>query len=244
LGTEELERRVPEAHRQLVSMTEVLEEEFGDMQDFEFTIEDSALYMLQARSGKRTPLAALRIATDLVSEGKIDPTAGLALLKAVDLGEIELMELSPPPGVKPVARAVPASSGVSVGAAVFDTTRVAAHKQNGKPVVLLRAQTETADIQALADAEALVTAHGARTSHAAVVARQLGKVCLVGCQALAIDANLRRATLGGTGIEEGETITVDGTTGLIYLGAIPVKRSKPTDLIRTVRSWSKSPRRQ
>lgn len=121
---------------------------------------------------------------------------------------------------------------------------VAAYKEKGRPVILLRDQTETSDIQALAEAEALVTAHGARTSHAAVVARQLGKVCLVACQSLRIDGSARGATLGGSEIKEGETLTVDGTTGSIFRGEILVRRVKPTDLVKLALSWSKSPARQ
>jgi pyruvate,orthophosphate dikinase len=235
----ELERRAPDAHRKLVCSRDVLEREFGDMQDFEFTVEEGQLYMLQARSGKRTPLAALRIAIDLVHEEAIAPEAGLSLLQGLDLDAIETVELSPPDGTKPIARAVPAGAGVAVGAVVFDTGRVADLKRMRKPVVLVREQTETADIQALADAEALVTKHGARTSHAAVVARQLGKVCLVGCEALVVGESRRRGTFGGVDIEEGEIITVDGTTGSIFQGEMPVKRVKPKKLVEEVRRWRK-----
>lgn len=242
LGMDELERRMPAAHRQLVGLADLLEQEFDDMQDFEFTVEDGSLYVLQARAGKRTPLAALRIAVDLVQEGRITPKSGLALLKGIDLDAIEIVELALPAGTSPAARAVPASSGVAIGAAVLDTGRVAAYKKMGKPIVLLRDQTETFDIQALAEAEALVTAHGARTSHAAVVARQLGKVCLVGCQSLVIDESGRRASLGGIEIKEGETLTVDGATGCLFRGEIPVKRTKPRELVKLVQSWAKASR--
>jgi pyruvate,orthophosphate dikinase len=239
LGMEELQRRAPEAHGQLVGARDLLEREFGDMQDFEFTVEEGRLYMLQARSGKRTPLAALRIATDLVREGTIASEAGLALLRGLDLDSVEAVQLLPPSGTGPLASAVPASAGVAVGAAVFDTARVASFKRKGKPVVLVREQTETGDIQALAIAEALVTAHGARTSHAAVVARQLGKVCVVGCEALVIDASRRWASFGGVDIKEGETITVDGSTGVVFRGEIPIKRAKPKELVVEVRRWRK-----
>ncbi len=185
LGMEELERRAPEAYRQLLGARDLLEREFGDMQDFEFTVEEGRLYMLQARSGKRTPLAALRIADRSGPRGSDRAGGGLSAAAGSrsrrDRGPRAVADCR---ATKPLARAVPASTGVAVGAAVFDTGRVAAFKRKGKPVVLMREQTETADIEALADAEALVTAHGARTSHAAVVARQLGKVCLVGCEGL------------------------------------------------------------
>ncbi len=240
LGMEELEKRVPEAHQQLIATKDELEQEFGDMQDFEFTVEEGRLYMLQARSGKRTPLAALRIATDLVKEGKITPKAALASIKGINLESIEAVELAPAAGTEPLATAIPASSGVAVGVAVFDPDRIAAYKRKGKPVVLMRERTETSDIRAMAEAQALVTARGARTSHAAVVARQLGKVCLVGCQSLVIDESRGRHALGGVEIKEGDTLTVDGTTGAIFLGAIPVTHTKPTELLDIARGWSKS----
>jgi pyruvate,orthophosphate dikinase len=244
LGMEELERRAPEAHRQLVGSRDLLEREFGDMQDFEFTVEEGRLYMLQARAGKRTPLAALRIAVDLVHEGLIAPEAALALLQGLDLDAIEAVELSPPAGTNPLVRGVPASTGVAVGAALFDPSRLAALKRKGKPIVLVREQTETADIEALAVAEALVTVHGARTSHAAVVARQLGKVCLVGCEGLVIGESQRRGSFGGVEIEEGEMITVDGTTGQVYRGEVPVKRVKPKKLVDEVLTWRKASSRR
>ena len=124
LGMEELERRAPEAYQSLLQARDLLEREFGDMQDFEFTVEEGRLYMLQARAGKRTPLAALRIAHDLVAEKIIRPGAALALLEGLDLDAIATVELSPPPGTQAIARCVPASAGVAAGGAVFDTSRV------------------------------------------------------------------------------------------------------------------------
>jgi pyruvate,orthophosphate dikinase len=240
LGMEELERRAPESYQQMMRARGLLEQEFGDMQDFEFTVEEGHLYMLQARSGKRTPLAALRIAHDLLEEKIIPPQAALALLDGLDLDAVEAVELAPQPGMKPIARCVPASAGVAVGLAVFDTSRVAEFKCQGKPVVLLREHTETADIEALSRTEALVTAHGARTSHAAVVARQLGKVCLVGCHCLKIDAGGRSCSFGATAIQEGEAMTVDGTSGLVYRGELPVTRAKPKKLIDSILQWQHS----
>jgi len=240
LGMEDLERRAPEAYRELLRARDLLEHEFGDMQDFEFTVEEGSLYILQARSGKRTPLAALRIAHDLVEEKIIPPEAALTLLEGLDLDAIEAMELSPPPGVQAIARCVPASAGVAVGAAVFDPSRVCEFTRQGKPVVLLREHTETNDIEALSQTEALVTAHGARTSHAAVVARQLGKVCLVGCHVLKINAGGRSGSFGAVAIQEGEPITVDGTSGLVFRGEVPVKRVKPKTLVAEILRWRKA----
>jgi pyruvate,orthophosphate dikinase len=243
LGMDELQRRAPDAYAALLQARGLLEREFGDMQDFEFTVEDGRLYMLQARSGKRTPLAALRIAHDLVTEKIIRPDAALALLEGVDAAAIEAVELAPLLGTQPIARCVPASAGVAVGVAVFDTGRVEDFKRKGDAVVLLREHTETADIEALSRTEALVTAHGARTSHAAVVARQLGKVCLVGCHLLKIDAGGRSGSFGEVPIQEGELITVDGSSGLVYRGDVPVKRTKPEKLLEEIAHWRDSNRR-
>ncbi len=242
-GMEELKRRAPDACEAVLQARDLLEREFGDMQDFEFTVEEGRLYMLQVRAGKRTPLAALRIAHDLVEEKIIRPGAALQLLEGLDLDAIEVMELLPPPGTQAIARCVPASVGIAVGIAVFDTSRVEDFKRQGKSVVLLREHTETADIGALSQAEALVTAHGARTSHAAVVARQLGKVCLVGCHLLKIDAGGRSGSFGAVAIQEGEPITVDGTSGLVFRGEVPMKREKPKTLVGEILSWRKASRR-
>lgn len=237
-GMGELEKEMPEVHRNLLVIADELEREFGDMQDFEFTVERGRLYMLQARSGKRTPLAALRIASDLVKENKITAKGAISLLKDIDLDAIESIELLPPAGVEPLAVAVPSSAGVASGVAVFDPERVAVYKQKRKPIVLVRETTETADIKSLADATALVTAQGARTSHAAVVARQLGLVCVVGCREITIDIGLRSSSFGGIKVQEGDMLTVDGSSGAIYLGALPTRRSRPEELLKLARSWS------
>jgi pyruvate,orthophosphate dikinase len=126
---------------------------------------------------------------------------------------------------------------VAVGVVVLDPARIAEFKRAGSRIVLLRTSAETADIAALAEVDALVTALGARTSHAAVVARQLGKVCLVGCRGLAIDPGLRSASFGAVVVEEGDVISVDGATGAIYRGEVPVRKAKPEQLLASVRSW-------
>jgi pyruvate, orthophosphate dikinase len=136
---------------------------------------------------------------------------------------------------------MPASGGVAAGGAVFDASRVELFRREGKPVILLRENAETTDIDALSQAQALVTAHGARTSHAAVVARQLGKVCVVGCNLLKIDDGQRSGAFGSVKIKEGELITVDGTSGFIFRGALQVKRVRPEELLAQVRRWQSAP---
>jgi len=233
----ELERRAADAHRALVEAVPKLEDEFHDMEDFEFTVEEGRLFLLQTRTGKRTPLAALRIVHDLVAEGLISPSDALARIGALDLDAIEELRLVPAAGQAPFARGTPASAGVAVGAAVFDPERVASVRRDGHPVVLIRENAETGDIGALSQAVALVAAEGARTSHAAVVARELGKVCVVGCEGLAIEPSARRCRWGNEAIAEGEILSVDGVTGEVYRGAVEIIRERPTALLATIAAW-------
>lgn len=237
LGAEQLQRRAPQAYAELIAHKDTLEKTFGDMQDFEFTIEDGKLFMLQARNGKRTPLAALRIAHDLVAGGIMTADAAVEKLSGIDLDQIEYLDLVVPEGVQPIGRAVSAGTGIAVGAAVFDSARMKAVKRDGT-AILLRENAETADIAAIAEADALITARGARTSHAAVVARQLGKVCLVACGGLKIDASARSCRIGEATVREGDVLSVDGASGLIYAGRFAIRRAKPTEMLAEIKSWA------
>lgn len=239
LGAEQLQRRAPRVYDELASHKEVLEKTFGDMQDFEFTVEDGKLFLLQARSGKRTPLAALRIARDLVAGGIVAPRVALDRLSGIDLQHIEYSAFVVPEGAVPIGHAVSAGTGVAVGAAVFDPARVKEVKRGGS-VILLRENAETADIAAIAEADALITARGARTSHAAVVARQLGKVCLVACVNLNIDASGRSCRIGDTTVREGDILSVDGVSGAVYAGQLEIRRARPTELVREIESWGEA----
>jgi pyruvate,orthophosphate dikinase len=237
LGTLELETRAPAAFLQLQSCKSILEREFADMQDFEFTIEDGRLYFLQCRSGKRTPLAALRIACDLVAAGLIEPATGLSQLDGVDLNSVGAETLVVDDSAVLVARGVSASAGVVSGVAVFDPTRISQIAACGAPMILFRDFAETADYQALRQVAGLVTAQGARTSHAAVVARQLGKICIVGCRDLQIDASGRGGRIGGHALQEGDLLSIDGGGASIYRGALPVRKERPESLVAMVDSW-------
>jgi len=237
MGLAELERRAPEAYRALLEARHALEDEFHDMQDFEFTVEEGRLYVLQARTGKRTPLAALRIAHDLVEEGLVSASEALARIDALDLEAIETVRLKPGADQTPFARGTSASAGVAIGAAVFDPERVLQVKQGGRAVILIRENAETSDIGALSEAAALVAAEGARTSHAAVVARELGKVCVVGCEGLAIDPSGRTCVWRGETIEEGQTLSVDGDAGEIYHGEVEVVTDRPCELLAKMADW-------
>ena len=243
LGAEELERRAPEAHRALAAARTVLEQEFGDMQDFEFTVEQGRLLMLQTRAGKRTPLAALRIACDLVAEQRITPEVAAERLRGVDIEAIEMVSLRTEPGETPIVEGTPAGPGVAIGAVVFSADRMALVARRGLGTILVRPSADTNDVAALAGADALVTAEGARTSHAAVVARQLGKVCVVACRDLRIDPSLRFATAGAVRLEEGAVVAVDGQTGRVFQGPHEVERTRPDALIAAARAWHSAPPR-
>lgn len=242
-GHEVLAGVVPQAWSKLEESAQALEQEFKDMQDFEFTVQDGVLYMLQTRGGKRTPLATARIALDLVDEGVIDAATALertALLREDDLGTLRLAaQGGPEAAVSPVARALPACSGVASGEIALDLQRAAARAAEGVRVILVRQDAETGDIAALETAVGLLTQRGARTSHAAVVARQLGKVCLVGCDSLRIDTAARTVHLGELVLSEGDVITLDGNDGVVYPGlvaAVMVPDLALLDRLRTLRA--------
>ena len=225
-GHEALADLAPDAWNELSEATRTLERLFGDMQDFECTVEDSELFLLQARSGKRTPLAAARIALDLHEEGLIDRTTALQRTDTLAEDDLCTAHLASDCGApaSPVAQAASACSGVSSGEIALDAERAAKRAAKGHPVILVRNDAETNDIGALEQSVGLLTRNGARTSHAAVVARQLGKVCLVGCETLRIDIGDRSIQLGELALREGDTITLDGNAGLVYPGLIATVR--------------------
>lgn len=235
--TERLARRLPKVAAELARLPGLLEAEFGDMQDFEFTVENGCLYLLQTRDGKRTPWAALRIAVDLVRECRITPDEALARLDGLALDRLERTRLAPGAAAEPLASAVPASIGVATGEIVLDPARAVEAKAAGRKVILVREDIATEDIAGLAAADGVLTAAGGRTSHAAVVARQLGKVCLVGCSTLAIPAGEGVCLLGGTRLREGDTISLDGDGGRIYAGELPLVRERPEAELAVLAAW-------
>jgi pyruvate,orthophosphate dikinase len=228
---------LPEVHHQLLRAKTALEAEFGDMQDFEFTVQERELFFLQSRSGKRTPWAALQIAADLVRAHLITPAEGLRRLQPYDLDAIQRLQLARDSHREAVASAVPASIGVAVGAIAFDCSRAQAMAAE-RPVILVRSDLTTDDVSGLAAATGVLTARGGRTSHAAVVARHLGKVCLAGCGTLHVDEQRRRCSLGGRSFAEGDVITLDGESGLIYEGTVPTVVERPDAALRDVRQWA------
>lgn len=239
-GHQAMASLAPQAWRRLEESTRALEREFQDMQDFEFTVQEGAFHMLQTRSGKRTPLAAARIALDLRDEGVIDCATALertAGLREVDLATMKIV-LKGVPGSQaaPLAAAMPACPGVVCGEIALDEERAQARALAGVAVVLVRQDAETNDIGALESSVGLLTQRGARTSHAAVVARQMGKVCLVGCENLRIDLTARTIRLGEALLHEGDVITLDGNDGQVYPGAVEAVRVPDEALLDRLRA--------
>ncbi len=216
LDAAQLRDRLPQAAQQLAESAETLEKARRDMQDIEFTIENGKLFLLQTRSAKRTPRAALKIAVDLVAEGLIDRDEALRRVAAVDVARVgETSFVEPAPAV---ARAIVAAPGVACGRACFTSAQAETLVRHGDKAILVRRDASTEDVAGFAAADGVLTAIGGRTSHAAVVARQMGKVCLVGCGALAIDADERGATIGGEALREGDWVALDGASGDITFG--------------------------
>ncbi len=234
--SDRLRRELPSVHAELARARDVLEALFGDAQDFEFTVQNATLFLLQSRAAKRTPWASLRIAVDMAAEGVITPAQALARLDGIDLAGVvrtRFAEPLPPP----LARATAAGIGVACGPIALDGEAAARFAAAGTPAILVRPETVTEDIAGLAQAAGLLTAAGSRTAHAAVVARQLGKVCLVGCRELTIDLPRRACRIGAAALAEGEAIALDGNLGAIYPGVLPVVTQRPERELAIVAGW-------
>jgi pyruvate,orthophosphate dikinase len=227
--------RLPEGASELADGAQRLEREFRDVQDIEFTVEHGTLFFLQTRSAKRTPRAALRILIDFVHEGLLDPATALQRVAAIDLDRARLTRFADK--APAVAMAVPASPGVATGRIAFDSSRAKALAAGGEPVVLVRHDTSTEDIAGFAVAAGILTAVGGRTAHAAVVARQLGKVCLVGCPELRIREDGEGGEIAGRKIVEGDWISLDGDSGEVTLGRREIIAELPQAELAEIDAW-------
>ncbi len=230
-----IERVVPAVAAQLRATLARLEREFADVQDVEFTIEAGKLWLLQTRAAKRTPLAALRFAAAFVKEGLIAPAQALARLNGVDLGKLARLRLVDAP--EPVAHGSGASAGIAVGRAAFDSDSAARLAGTGDPVILVRPDTSTADVAGFAVSAGIVTGVGGRTAHAALVARQMGTPCVVGCATLTVDVAGRQARLAGMTFKHGDWLTIDGETGALYIGRCRTRLERPDAELAEIASW-------
>jgi pyruvate,orthophosphate dikinase len=234
---DEMARIAPAVLTEVGEVRRTLEAEFRDAQEFEFTVEDSRLFVLQTRTAKRTSLAALQIAVDQVREGLIDPETALQRISDLDLDGIRVARLEGARDDALLCHATSAGIGVARGEIALDAARAQQVAASGRPVVLVREDVSTADVAGVAVSEGLLAAAGGRTSHAAVVARELGKVCLVGCSELDVDLEHRSCTIAGRELLEGDPISLDGNSGSVYAGAIDVLEDVPTAQLAEVAAW-------
>jgi pyruvate,orthophosphate dikinase len=219
----ELEQIDKKSYDQLMQIMETLENHYKDLCDIEFTIERGQLWMLQTRVGKRTAGAAFRIATQLVDQGLIDEAEALQRVTGAQLAQLMFPRFDENTKVAQVGRGIAASPGAAVGKAVFDSYTAVKWSRSGEKVILVRRETNPDDLDGMIAAEGILTSRGGKTSHAAVVARGMGKTCVCGAEELEVDTKRRRMTVpGGHVVEEGDLISIDGSSGKVYLGEVPV----------------------
>jgi pyruvate,orthophosphate dikinase len=238
----ELEKVMPEAYRQLREITTRLERHYKDVQDFEFTIENNKLYMLQTRNGKRTGVAAVHIAVDMVEEGILEPKDAVAKVEPQSLDQLLHPIFDPKSRAKAevAAKGLPASPGAATGAVVFTADDAVAWSGKGKRVVLVRMETVPDDIHGMSVAQGILTATGGMTSHAAVVGRQMGKPSVVGAGSLHIDAKAKKLKVAGRTLKEGDPISIDGSTGEVILSELPTSPSEVLQVVNGTRKASQS----
>ncbi|MDG4786701.1 pyruvate, phosphate dikinase [Micromonospora sp. WMMD1102] len=222
---EELERLDARSFAQLTSIMAMLERHYRDLCDIEFTIERGKLWMLQTRVGKRTPAAAFTIAAQLVDEGVIELDEALLRVTGAQLDQLMFPRFDRTAAPKPLAVGIPASPGAASGRVVFDAVRAAQWAATGERVILVRRETNPDDLPGMIAAQGILTSRGGKTSHAAVVARGMGRTCVCGAEALDVDATGRRFSVAGTVVSEGDVVSIDGTTGEVFPGELPVRPS-------------------
>ena len=241
----EMAEKFPEAFKQFEDVCKILEDHYRDMQDMEFTVEHGKLYMLQTRNGKRTPAAALKIACDLVDEGMIDEKKAVAMIEPRSLDTLlhpqfdtEVLKKTPV-----IGKALPASPGAACGKIVFSAEDAKAWKERGEKVVLVRLETSPEDIEGMKASQGILTVRGGMTSHAAVVARGMGKCCVSGCGDIKMDEENKQFELAGKVYHEGDWLSIDGSTGNIYDGAVPTVDASIGGEFGRVMGWADKYRR-
>ena len=241
----EMAEKFPEAYDEFVKVCGILEDHYRDMQDMEFTVEHGKLYMLQCRNGKRTAPAALKIDCDLVDEGMISEQQAVAMIDPRNLDTLLHPQFDPKAlkSTEPVGKALPASPGAACGKIVFTAEDAKAWAERGEKVVLVRLETSPEDIEGMKAAQGILTVRGGMTSHAAVVARGMGKCCVSGCGAINMDEANKQFTLAGKTYHEGEWLSLDGSTGSIYDGAMPTVDASVGGDFGRIMAWADKFRR-
>ena len=235
---ESMEEALPEQYRQLVSIYESLEKHYKDMQDIEFTIQEGNLWMLQTRNGKRTAAAAVQIAVDMVKEKLIKKDEAVLRVSPDQIDQLLHPQIDPKAKKKILSKGLPASPGAAVGKVVFSAEDAEAEAKKKEKVILVRLETSPEDIHGMNVAQGVLTARGGMTSHAAVVARGMGKCCVSGCQDLVIDYKKQTCTIGGEKVKKGDWISLDGTKGEIMLGQVKTVEPTLSGAFGTVMGWA------
>jgi pyruvate,orthophosphate dikinase len=227
----------PEIYKQFDEIAKLLENHYRDMMDIEFTVEKNRLFILQCRVGKRTSLAAVKIAVDMAKEGLISKDEAILRVKPGDIDQLLHPQIDPKAKVNVIAKGLAASPGAAVGKAIFDAD-TAAERGKEEPVILVRPETTPDDIHGMLASKGVLTARGGMTSHAAVVARGFGIPCVAGCEAISIDLNKREFTTNGITVKEGDWISINGSTGEVILGQAPLVEAMFTDELHELLQWA------
>ncbi|HWR24654.1 MAG TPA: pyruvate, phosphate dikinase [Methanosarcina sp.] len=233
-----LGNKIPEAYEQLVDICQKLEAHFKDMQDIEFTIQEGILYMLQTRTGKRTPAAAVKIATDMVDEGLIDKETAITRVKAEHIDLLLHPRIDPKIKLEVIAKGLPASPGAAVGKVVFTAEAAEKMAELGEKTILVRTETSPEDIGGMAAAQGVLTVRGGMTSHAAVVGRGMGKPCVVGCGEISIDIKSSIFMVNGFVIKEHDHITIDGSAGSVIIGKVELIEAEINEDLKRLLLWA------
>ncbi len=232
-----MEQKLPAAFRQLIDTMRRLEAHYRDMQDIEFTVEDNELYLLQTRSAKRTAAAAVKAAVEMVDEGLISREDAVGRIDPAQLDQLLHPMIDPTADWEVATRGLNASPGAACGAIVLDADTAEQRGKAGESVILVRWETTPDDIHGLIQAAGILTAHGGMTSHAAVVARGMGKPCVAGCEGLSIDIDAHTITVGDRTLSEGDVLTIDGGTGAVIVGEVPLVAPEVNDDLETILGW-------
>ncbi len=232
-----MEQKLPAAFERLIGAMRKLEEHYRDMQDIEFTVEDNDLYLLQTRSAKRTAAAAVKAAVDMAEEGLISREDAVVRIDPAQLDQLLHPMIDPTADWEVATRGLNASPGAACGAIVLDADTAEQRGKAGQSVILVRWETTPDDIHGLIQAAGILTAHGGMTSHAAVVARGMGKPCVAGCEGLSIDIDAHTITVGDRTLSEGDVLTIDGGTGAVIVGEVPLVAPEVNDDLETILGW-------
>ncbi len=239
----ELERDMPDVYAQFVAIAERLEKHYRDMQDLEFTVEKGRLYMLQTRSGKRTAAAAVKAAVEMAAEGLITREEAIGRVEPTALNQLLHRRIDPGAKLDVIARGLPASPGAATGTVVFDADDAERHGRRGEKVVLVRVETNPDDIHGMIQAQGVLTSRGGMTSHAAVVARGMGKPCVAGCDEIDVDLVKKELRVAGRVLREGDLISINGGTGEVIAGEVPMIEPELSPEFATLMTWADEVRR-